>query len=180
MSKQLNVHEYDGKLGESYLELVNWDTEHLQPAQPFEEAMKEVSEFVIGNTSEKEMSSIKNLLNMLSTQHKSNFDSSNKIDFEDIMPRVWRFYRLVDDPDDKLVFAQQIADIRKGTCPQGRAGARLYQLYFLWIDHGKSNWKSIDEPDKEDTVLVVMKKLMKEDPVPDSNQPDSPHTPNDD
>jgi len=159
----LDVHHYDGKLGDSYSELVKWDDDYLLPPPSFDDSINEFSDYLnlIGTNPEKKVG---NTLIKLVTNHHGNYDPTNKINFEDIMSRVWRFYRLVEDKADKAVFLQQFLDINKGTCPQGRSGARLYQLYYMWIDHGRNYMDGTSGSggdDTNDTIVKVMKKLWK-------------------
>jgi hypothetical protein len=131
MSK-LDVHTYDGELGKNYLNLVDWDDKNLLISPDFNSCMEEIKEYIL--TLPKPLQIIgKNIYFILIDDQKNNYDPSNKIKVEDILPRVWRFYRKNDNLDDKFVFMQQFLDISRGTCPQGRAGARLYQLYHMLI-----------------------------------------------
>lgn len=131
MSK-LDVHSYDGELGKNYLDLVNWDDKNLLVSPDFGTCMEEIKEYIL--TLDPKLQNIgKKIYFILMDDQKNNYDPSNKIKVEDILPRVWRFYRHNEDLGDKFVFMQQFLDISRGTCPQGRAGARLYQLYHMLI-----------------------------------------------
>ena len=133
MSK-LDVHTYDGELGDNYQKLIKWDDQFLPSSPNFNVCMEEIKQYILALADHKLQSIGQKIYNILMQDSQNNYDPSNKIKVEDILPRVWRFYRFNDDSDDKFVFMQQFLDISRGTCPQGRAGARFYQLYHMLIN----------------------------------------------
>ncbi len=143
MSK-LDVHTYDGELGKNYLDLVEWDVKYLINSPDFATCMEEIKQYIL--TLPPKLQDLgKKIYLILMDDQRNNYDPSNKIKVEDILPRVWRFYRHNKDPNDKFVFMQQFLDISRGTCPQGRAGARLYQLYHMVITDSQQFFKNQSE-----------------------------------
>jgi hypothetical protein len=130
MSKELDVHEYDGKL-KYYHELKKIDNDNLINLN-YDECMEEIKELSPKILSRKELKNFNIVYDTVCKKNNSNFDSSNVIDFEDLLPRVWKFYRHTYD-NEKYIFFEQFADISGGLCPQGRSGGRLIQLYKIWI-----------------------------------------------
>lgn len=134
MSNKLNTHFYDGKLGQNYKKLVEWDNKNLSNPINFENAMKEIQTIGKKELNKPGFILFMKIFNLITKdQHKkNNTDPTNKISIEDLLPRTWKFYQHVSS-DDRYIFFEQFIDINKGTCPQGRAGPRLYQLYQLNI-----------------------------------------------
>jgi len=112
--QKLNTHHYDGRLKEKYKLL----QEKTQTKLSFEDTLKEIRILVKGNNKALKM------LNKLS-QPNGNYDSKNDIHVKDLLPLVWVHVKTY-DKSAKRVFVEQIVDIFKGSCPQGRT-TRLLQ-----------------------------------------------------
>jgi len=139
-----NVHQFDGTLNNNYSKLVEIDNSHLQNNLEYLQCLDEISKL------DKEVSDI---INQIRTTPDMNLDLSNNINFTDILPRVWKFYRL---QDDKCVFFEQILDMKTGLCAQGRT-TRMFQLYKIWIDELE---KFIKNPSNTDIdIRKIFEKL---------------------
>lgn len=165
----LNVHQYDGKLGKLYKPLREWDNKHLKLNLTFKNCIREMTVCVNKRYDGKFKKMTLNVINIINADANtmSNHDPTNNIKVEDILPRIWRFYREL-SPDDQFVFFEQVCDFMRGLCPQGRAGARLFQLYSILISDAKSiveNKKlEIKDPkgkSKYPNLVNVIKKLIK-------------------
>jgi len=68
-------------------------------------------------------------IRILTSQRKSNFDSRNDIDVEELLPILWDKVKNQEDIHD--TFYEQLCDITGGSCSQGRS-TRLFQFLFLF------------------------------------------------
>lgn len=65
-------------------------------------------------------------LGLFENDKQNNYDPTNKVSVEDILPRLWIIVEKWED-SAKLIFLEQIADVVNGSCSQGRT-TRLFQL----------------------------------------------------
>lgn len=169
----LNVHRYDGKLSNLYKSLTNWDKKNLKLNINFKETIREMTVCVIKRYNGKFKKMTLKVISIIANDANTmrNHDPSNDIKVEDILPRIWRFYREL-SPDDQYIFFEQVCDFMRGLCPQGRAGARLFQLYSILISDSKDivSGKKLeinDPKSNNDTktkylsLVDVIKKLIK-------------------
>jgi hypothetical protein len=128
-----SVHDWDGKLSEIYIDATKIDDSYLTTPSSYTQCIDEIIDDSKRIADKKIQQIITKVINTIKLSSSGNHDNTNNIHFEDVLPRVWKFYRLMPD-SDKSVFYEQVFDMHTGMCPQGRAGARLLQLYFSWIE----------------------------------------------
>jgi hypothetical protein len=128
-----SVHDWDGKLSDIYINAVNIDNKYLVTPLSYNDCIDEIIDDSKRIGDKKIQRIVTDVIKTIKTSSKGNHDGTNNVHFEDVLPRVWKFYRLMPD-SDKSVFYEQVFDMHTGMCPQGRAGARLLQLYFSWIE----------------------------------------------
>jgi hypothetical protein len=125
--KKLNTHHYDGQLYTLYQEIEGMVKD---PIPSLETTYQEISELI--NTlladNKKSRKETHNILNILrtSTGTPANYDSSNNINVDKLLPLVWTCVKKYDN-SAKLIFLEQIQEMKNGLCPQGRT-TRLIQL----------------------------------------------------
>ncbi len=134
-----NVHNYDGSLKESYKKLVELDNKYFKNNFEYQQCLDEIIS---------ENKECIDIINQIKTSPESNYDPINEIDFTDILPRVWKFYKYIQISNNKCVFFEQIIDIKTGLCSQGRT-TRMFQLYKIWIDELERYIKNFDSIDKD-------------------------------
>jgi len=148
MNNKLDTHYYDGKLSKNYQKLVEWDNDNLFNPMSFDNTLEEIKVIAKNELNKPRFILFMKIFNLITNDKKNNTDSTNKISIDDLLPRTWKFYQYI-STNDRFIFFEQFIDINKGTCPQGRAGARLYQLYQLNITFAqeikKFNKKTIDQ-----------------------------------
>jgi hypothetical protein len=122
----MNTHIFDGILKEQYLlysdtytKLVNETKLNQSPS--WESSLIEMK-LLIEHIDFKDLR--ENVLEMLALIERdvgtpNNYDPTNNIHLQELLPRVWGFIRAYDN-SGKYVFFEQIADIKNGTCAQGR------------------------------------------------------------
>ena len=122
MSKKTDTHFYDTKLKDVWNNYIN-----NNPDCPisFKTSIKETIKASI-DLPKVEKKEIDTVLKLLSDQLKDNYDKKNQIKVSDLYPRVWIKVREF-DPDGKKIFYEQLRDILKGKCAQGRT-TRLIQF----------------------------------------------------
>ena len=166
---KLNVHQYDGKLGKLYKPLSEWDNTHLILNLDFKTCIREMTVCVNKRYEGQFKKMTLKVINIINSDVDTmrNHDPSNNIKVEDILPRIWRFYREL-SPDDQYIFFEQVCDFMRGLCPQGRAGARLFQLYSILMSDAKDIVEGkkieINDPKKQNNypnLVDVIKKLIK-------------------
>jgi len=158
MHNSLNVHEYDGKL-KYYHDLVIIDNNELILDVNYETSINEIKEQAKDILGQNNYKILLHVSDVITKSPNGNHDSSNNISFEDLLPRVWRFYR-ISPKEMKEIFFEQFSDIVKGFCAQGRSGGRLIQLYEMWmfyLEEFKKDKK--DSIDKD--IISILTKLKK-------------------
>lgn len=153
----MSVHNFDGKLSDLYQSLVIIDDNYLKTELTYDQTLNEIIENSNNITNKIIQKIILNVINKIKSSSSNNFDTSNNVHFEDLIVRLWKFYRLVPN-QDKAVFYEQLFDMRTGLCPQGRSGARLIQLYTSWIDALQDYNKNIVKDKDILNVFTLLKK----------------------
>ena len=131
MPTSCNTHAYDGKLRDKWFEIRPMLIERYLPnCLSFDETIKQIEEWL-----EKKYYNVKRIgrarraMRILTSQRKSNFDSRNDIDVEELLPILWDKVKNQEDIHD--TFYEQLCDITGGSCSQGRS-TRLFQFLFLF------------------------------------------------
>ncbi|UJR29932.1 hypothetical protein I4U23_017479 [Adineta vaga] len=131
MATSCNTHAYDGKLRAKWFEIRPMLLEKYLPnCLSFDDTLKEIEQWL-----DKKYFNVKRIgrarrsLRILATHRKSNFDSRNEIDVEELLPILWNQVKNQEDIHD--TFYEQFCDITGGSCSQGRS-TRLFQFLFLF------------------------------------------------
>ena len=145
-----NTHDYDSFLKEKYENLKIIDDCFLNEPMEFEDCILDIKNKL---TFDQELRNLMNdnlinncfkVLDLVLSDRKSNFDDSNKINFEELLPRVWRFINLYEN-QCIVVFFEQLSEILNGTCAQGRT-TRIFQFYSIHMN------------DKDELFVINLKK----------------------
>lgn len=126
--KKTDTHFYDYKLKDDYNNFLNTDKKYLiQPInfdKTLEEILNKIKTFPMNNTT---ITAFKSLV-LFNNDRINNYDKSNEIKLEQLLPLTWRFVKNYDRSGFYL-FIEQLADIFiNGKCAQGR-NIRIYQFY---------------------------------------------------
>jgi hypothetical protein len=129
-----NVHGYERKLESGYKEKKRNDTfEYCDFNDAMTQIEKIISEFPFDDDEEHENMKRRALKTALllrkDKEQKRNQDRTNNINIEDVMPRVLEVIKRYDN-SGKMTFIEQMADVSKGSCSQGRV-VRLVQFYII-------------------------------------------------
>lgn len=134
MVEKLNTHFYDGKIGElfrNYVDEQNKKTNILSTNWNSKEILNEIICAI--DHCDKQLSfknSVKSMLNLLTIDISGNRDNTNKIDALEILFRTW--FCVKNDNDAKISLFEQVAEIKNGTCPQGRT-TRIFQIFSSYF-----------------------------------------------
>ena len=130
--QKLNTHYYDCKL--KYVDeivvkvVINIDDVNLINVDikivSFEDTLDEIKIY------SKNIIDISNILSLLKNDRKNNYDSKNNINFENLLTYTWNKLKYMDDSIKKL-FIEQLSDISKGSCSQGRTTKIIQFHNFL-------------------------------------------------
>lgn len=121
--RKLNTHFYDGKLKEKYHKLKeSFDHEE---ALPLNQCWNEIQQLIIKHTNKKRRGQALFVLNKLKGQ-AGNYDNANQIHVHELVPYAWTRIRKYDQ-SGQLLFLEQLIDITRGMCPQGRV-TRILQV----------------------------------------------------
>jgi len=134
---KLNTHFYDGKLNPRFLEI----QKSIPNPLPLEQTYREIKALI--NTTftdqpqrkKQALAIIKRLKN--DRGKVANHDQKNKIHVDQLLPLVWTQVKEY-DATAKLLFLEQLIEIRGGMCPQGRT-TRLIQMIELPPDDQSNN-----------------------------------------
>lgn len=137
-----NTHTYDGQIKDRYLSLKILDNKYLVNNITYEQALLEIYNSTSDNT-------VHQIIQKIQNSNYDNYDHTNTIHLVDLLPRVWKFYRLL---NDKTALYEQIIDMKTGLCAQGRT-IRLFQLYQCWIDV-MNDVISGNTTDKENITII--------------------------
>jgi hypothetical protein len=131
MSKLLNTHYYDTQLRDQYKRLserqnkttdflsIPWTVDML-----FSEIYSSLDKLNMDNN-------VRQMLDLLKRDNRSNYDQLNDIHTLDILTRTWYYVRKLPIEDQKMLF-EQIGEIKNGTCAQGRT-TRIFQIYYSFF-----------------------------------------------
>lgn len=131
MPTSCRTHDYDGKLREQWFRMRPMLLEKYLPDCPsFDETVNQIEGWIetkYGNVPR--IGRARRAIRILRTQRRSNFDSRNDIDVEELLPILWN--QVKDKNDLHGIFYEQVCDITGGSCSQGRS-TRLFQFLFLF------------------------------------------------
>ena len=124
-----NVHGYEHHLKDIYQKCCLLDKKIYKP---FDVVVKEVKQFINDYKCEdlmrkKALSTIDMILK--DKTKKNNYDGTNQIKVEILLPQIWSIVQSYEE-SGKIIFIEQLADIMKGKCAQGRI-IRLVQFYIV-------------------------------------------------
>jgi hypothetical protein len=166
MPTSCNTHDYDGKLREKWFEMRSiLIEEYLPNCLSFDDTIKEIEQWL-----DKKYFNVKRIgrarrsIKILTSQRKSNFDSRNDIDVEELLPILWDKVKKQEDIHD--TFYEQLCDITGGSCSQGRS-TRLFQFLFLF-DLPSETSTTISKIDQK-TDLSIEQELIEKDLPIDNN-----------
>lgn len=140
-NEKLNTHFYDRKLKKRYYDAVAMEEKLLPPAkktleETVDDIKKQMSEDKWGE-GQKRMEAEASLECIgLSEAKDPNYDKTNDIHTGDLLRRLWRIAVHYDISTRSIVY-DQLADMKRGNCPQGRA-IRLVQIYLTHWDTEKN------------------------------------------
>lgn len=120
---KLNTHYYDGKLKIKYQNLKH---ELEDQIIQLDQCWIEIKQLVMQETKGAQRKKANMILNKLRSNDHGNYDKANDIHIHELIPYVWTKVREYDN-SGKRVFIEQLIDITRGMCPQGRV-TRLLQV----------------------------------------------------
>ena len=121
MKLTLNTHHYDYKLRHYVRKLLDKSTAKLT----FEETIESIKKISL-ELRYCRSCDVNRSLDLMLLDRRGNYDSTNDVNAEEILVKVWANVESWDNTG-KVLFLEQIADINHGSCSQGRA-TRLLQL----------------------------------------------------
>jgi hypothetical protein len=122
-SDKQNTHTYDGKLIDKAILI-----KELPFDMTLDNVITEIKESAINNKYSR-VDELVGILDLFKASPNSNYDTTNKISVEEILPRLWKIAKSWDLSELVLLY-EQIADVVNGSCPEGRC-IRLMQLFFI-------------------------------------------------
>jgi len=126
---QLETHKYDGVIGEIYHQLVQKDRDN--EFMSFDESIHLIKTW-IDQSPIKDKTHIMNTIHLLTHDRSKNYDHANRINVEELLPRVMNIVKNFDTSGIDL-FLQNLGEISElGPCPQGRT-TRLLGFYIPYI-----------------------------------------------
>ena len=131
MPTSCRTHDYDGKLREQWFQMRPMLLERYLPDCPsFDETVNQIEGWIERKyVNAPRIGRARRAIRILRTQRRSNFDSRNDIDVEELLPILWN--QVKDKDDLHAIFYEQVCDITGGSCSQGRS-TRLFQFLFLF------------------------------------------------
>ncbi|AYV78063.1 MAG: hypothetical protein Edafosvirus4_47 [Edafosvirus sp.] len=120
-----DTHYYDGKLKEQVKIIIEKISDCDKPLNEIIQNIVELSQNLKYNRHNEVVRSLQLFMN----DKRNNYDSTNDITIEQLLPKLWCHIEKWDD-GAKKIFLEQIADINHGSCSQGR-NTRLIQLFLL-------------------------------------------------
>ncbi|CAF1274530.1 unnamed protein product [Adineta ricciae] len=131
MATSCNTHSYDGKLREKWFEIRPMLIEKYLPhCLSFDDTLKDIERWLDRKYfNVKRIGRARRSLRILTTHRRTNFDTRNDIDVEELLPILWNQVKKQADIHD--TFYEQLCDITGGSCSQGRS-TRLFQFLFLF------------------------------------------------
>jgi hypothetical protein len=145
MPTSYNTHDYDGKLRDKWFEIRPMLIERYLPnCLSFDDTIKQIEEWLDKKYyNVKRIGRARRAIRILTSQRRSNFDSKNEIDVEELLPILWD--KVKNQEDIHNTFYEQLCDITGGSCSQGRS-TRLFQFLFLF------DLPTITEEEKKQTL----------------------------
>lgn len=125
----LNVHGYENQIRETYQRCLSEDQ---QSYEPFNDVAVKIKDLIQLGSFENEIKekAQKSLQLIVKDQgNKKNKDKTNLIELEILLPRIWAIISQY-DISAQAIFVEQLADMSKGSCSQGR-NIRLVQFYII-------------------------------------------------
>ncbi len=125
----LNVHGYENKIRDAYQKCVSEDTTEYES---FDCVIEKIHNYISHcQCDSNQRKQALNVIRILKRHHKRpvNTDKTNSISIEEILPKVWKIVENYEH-SAKMVFIEQLTDILKGSCAQGR-NIRLVQFYII-------------------------------------------------
>lgn len=122
--RKLDTHFYDGQLHDLYQQIIS-----LTPTPiSLETAYQEIAELINTSLSPTTRQQTHQVLNILKNDRdkSANYDTANRINVDHLLPLVWTKVREY-DTSGKLLFLEQLREMRGGLCAQGRT-TRLIQM----------------------------------------------------
>jgi hypothetical protein len=131
MPTSWNTHDYDGKLRDKWFQMRPMLIEKYLPnCLSFDDTIKEIEQWLNKKYyNVKRIGRARRSIDILTSQRRSNFDSRNDIDVEELLPILWN--QVKNQEDIHNTFYEQLCDITGGSCSQGRS-TRLFQFLFLF------------------------------------------------
>jgi hypothetical protein len=131
MPTSWNTHDYDGKLRDKWFQMRPMLIEKYLPnCLSFDNTIKEIEQWLNKKYyNVKRIGRARRSIDILTSQRRSNFDSRNDIDVEELLPILWN--QVKNQEDIHNTFYEQLCDITGGSCSQGRS-TRLFQFLFLF------------------------------------------------
>ena len=125
----LNVHGYEHKIRDIYQKCLSQDQKKYEE---FDSVCIQIVSYIKNcqcgaNLKDQAIKSID--LIKKGKISKKNHDKTNLIIMEDLLPRIWDIVRGYES-SAQVVFIEQLADMSKGSCSQGR-NIRLVQFYIM-------------------------------------------------
>jgi hypothetical protein len=174
MPTSCNTHAYDGKLREKWFQMRPMLIEKYLPnCLSFDETIKQIEEWLDRKYyNVKRIGRARRSIRILTSQRKSNFDSRNDIDVEELLPILWDKVKNQEDIHD--TFYEQLCDITGGSCSQGRS-TRLFQFLFLFdlptnIEEEKTKVSTEQQPEEttDENIPPVSKPQASEEEIQSS------------
>jgi hypothetical protein len=126
----LNVHGYESQIRETYQKCLSEDNKSYEPFDDVAVKIKDLITSDSKSSNETKDRALKSLhLIVKDKGNKKNNDKTNLIELEDLLPRIWAIISQYDTSAQTL-FVEQLADMAKGSCSQGR-NIRLVQFYIV-------------------------------------------------
>jgi hypothetical protein len=128
MPTSWNTHDYDG---DKWFQMRPMLVEKYLPnCLSFDDTIKEIEQWLNKKYyNVKRIGRARRSIDILTSQRRSNFDSRNDIDVEELLPILWN--QVKNQEDIHNTFYEQLCDITGGSCSQGRS-TRLFQFLFLF------------------------------------------------
>lgn len=125
---KLNTHHYDGMLNVRFMELNNYLSSNNIEIITLDKCYEEILELLNRSLMDIRAKNVCiNILHELISDSVSNYDPLNNIHVHKLLPLVWSLVKHKYDMTGKLLFLEQINDISKGMCAQGRT-TRILQI----------------------------------------------------
>ena len=117
----LNTHHYDGKIGPIYHQLCN--NNQSQIFLTFEQSIETLNCW-LKNSKIKDKKLIEKAIHLLCHDHAGNYDPSNNIHVEELLPKVVDIVQQFDTSGIDLFLVNLGEIIELGPCPQGRSSEK--------------------------------------------------------